>query len=201
MQIQKEEIRNAILKVAEDEFYTHGFEKASIRKIVKLAGTTIGNFYNYFDNKEALFEAVVKDEYNNFIYFLNHHDEEERPNYLWDLSDTTMWKKVLSQFVKALLPSLTRKFVILIEGSIGTKYSSTKQLIIDLLKCHFNEHVNEYNPSYELPNMGEILAEQLINGIILILRKYINDDEKKNSMLVEYILFYFIGSMGIIRKP
>ncbi|GAA0182328.1 hypothetical protein SH2C18_47250 [Clostridium sediminicola] len=200
MQIKKEELKAAILKAAEEQFYIHGFEKASIRKIVKLAGTTIGNFYNYFDNKEALFEAVVIDEYNNFIYFMKHHNEEERPNYLWDTTNTTLWKEILSQLAKDIMPRLTRKFVILLQGSAGTKYASTRQLIIDLIIEHFQEHIKEYNPNYQLPNIGEILAEELINGIILIIRKYKDDEEKKNSMLAEYILFYFMGSMGIISK-
>ncbi len=79
MQVKKDEMKNAILKSGEKEFLENGYEKASIRKIVKQAGTTIGNFYNYFANKEALFEELVNEEYHEFINFIQHHNNVERP--------------------------------------------------------------------------------------------------------------------------
>ena len=38
-----------------------GFKDASLRNIVKEAGLTTGAFYGYFNNKEELFNALVKD--------------------------------------------------------------------------------------------------------------------------------------------
>lgn len=48
-----------ILAVGKDEFLEHGFKGASLRAIVKKAGFTLGAFYGYYPNKEALFEALV----------------------------------------------------------------------------------------------------------------------------------------------
>lgn len=200
MQIKKEEVKTAILKNAELEFYLNGFEKASIRKIVKSSGTTIGNFYNYFDSKEALFEQVVGEEYYNFKYLLQNHEQIQKPDYLWEISNPIEWKKILSQFIPSLFPSLTTKFVILIECSQGTKYEHARTTLIDLIDAHFREHIKQFNPQYELLDIGKVLAEQAINGIVSIIRQYHDDECRKNSLIIEYILFNFIGTIGLLSN-
>lgn len=198
MQIKKEEVREAILKNAEIEFYSNGFEKASIRKIVKASGTTIGNFYNYFESKEGLFDQVVGEEYYNFKYILQNHDQLVKPDYLWKISNPCEWKKVLAEFIPSIFPKLGNKFVILIECSKGTKYEKARGILIDLINEHFKEHIEKFKPDYEMVEMGNILAEQVLNGIVAIIRQCQNDEKKKNKMIIEYLLFFFIGTMGLL---
>lgn len=52
---------------AMQEFLEKGFQSASLRNIVKTAGVTTGAFYGYYDSKEALFEALVSEQYNYFM--------------------------------------------------------------------------------------------------------------------------------------
>jgi len=59
MQYQKREIKDIILSTAREEFLKNGFEQASIRKITASAKVSKSNLYNYFENKDALFAAVV----------------------------------------------------------------------------------------------------------------------------------------------
>lgn len=200
MQVKKEEVKDAILENAELEFYINGFEKASIRKIVKKSGTTIGNFYNYFDSKEALFEQVVGEEYFKFKFLIQNHNQMDKPDYLWEISNPIEWKKVLSQFITSLFPSLTNKFVILIECSKGTKFEHARNTLIDLIDEHFNEHIKDFNPSYEWLEIGKVIAEQAINGIVSIIRQYHDDEQKKNRLIIEYMLFNFIGTMGLLSE-
>ncbi len=51
--------RERILIAGKREFLEKGFRAASLRHIVKLANVTTGAFYGYFENKEALFCALV----------------------------------------------------------------------------------------------------------------------------------------------
>ena len=60
MQFAKEEIRENILKAAREEFLEKGFRDASIRSITAKAKTSKSNLYNYFNDKDALFRAVLK---------------------------------------------------------------------------------------------------------------------------------------------
>ncbi|QSB44661.1 TetR/AcrR family transcriptional regulator [Tsuneonella flava] len=50
-----------LLDAAAKEFGERGFHEASISGITRRAGTALGSFYTYFDSKEAIFSALVKD--------------------------------------------------------------------------------------------------------------------------------------------
>ena len=50
-----------ILDAARDEFGERGFSESSIVGITQRAGVALGTFYTYFDSKEAVFSALVRD--------------------------------------------------------------------------------------------------------------------------------------------
>lgn len=50
-----------ILDAARHEFGEEGFSDSSIVGITQRAGVALGTFYTYFDSKEAVFGAVVRD--------------------------------------------------------------------------------------------------------------------------------------------
>ena len=56
----REAYREAILKAAADVFGRLGYGPAKIADIAETAGVATGTVYNYFDNKEAVFAAIVE---------------------------------------------------------------------------------------------------------------------------------------------
>lgn len=50
-----------LLDAAAKEFGEKGFHEASISGITRRAGTALGSFYTYYDSKDAIFRALVKD--------------------------------------------------------------------------------------------------------------------------------------------
>ena len=50
-----------ILDAAREEFGERGFSDSSIVGITQRAGVALGTFYTYFDSKEVLFRALVRD--------------------------------------------------------------------------------------------------------------------------------------------
>lgn len=50
-----------ILDAAREEFGERGFSDSSIVAITQRAGVALGTFYTYFDSKEEVFSALVKD--------------------------------------------------------------------------------------------------------------------------------------------
>ncbi|QZH76096.1 MAG: TetR/AcrR family transcriptional regulator [Erythrobacter sp.] len=56
----RQTLRN-LLDAAAKEFGEKGFHEASISGITRRAGTALGSFYTYFDSKDAIFRALVKD--------------------------------------------------------------------------------------------------------------------------------------------
>jgi len=51
----------AILDAAAVEFGERGFHEASVSGITRRAGVALGSFYTYFDSKDAVFRALVRD--------------------------------------------------------------------------------------------------------------------------------------------
>ncbi|MBR2069888.1 MAG: TetR/AcrR family transcriptional regulator [Clostridia bacterium] len=59
MQYKKQGTRDKILACALEEFYKYGESNASIRRIAEKAEVAVGNIYNYFDSKRAIFDAII----------------------------------------------------------------------------------------------------------------------------------------------
>jgi AcrR family transcriptional regulator len=55
----KSEVREALLRAAGEAFAEVGYERAALGDIVERAGTSIGNLYKYFKNKDELFAAFI----------------------------------------------------------------------------------------------------------------------------------------------
>ena len=53
--------QRAVLDAASAEFGAKGFHDSSIVSITARAGVALGTFYTYFESKEALFRALVRD--------------------------------------------------------------------------------------------------------------------------------------------
>jgi AcrR family transcriptional regulator len=60
------ERRRGVLQAAAGEFAAHGYEGASLNRILEGAGVSKGSFYYYFEDKADLFAAVV-DEATEFL--------------------------------------------------------------------------------------------------------------------------------------
>ncbi|UZK67966.1 TetR/AcrR family transcriptional regulator [Sphingomonas sp. M1-B02] len=51
----------AILDAAAEEFGEKGFHEGSVSAITRRAGVALGSFYTYFDSKDDVFRALVRD--------------------------------------------------------------------------------------------------------------------------------------------
>ncbi len=60
-----EEKERAIIAAASEVFREHGFDRAKIAEIAKLAGVAEGTVYLYFENKNALLLAVAAEFYDH----------------------------------------------------------------------------------------------------------------------------------------
>ncbi|CAG0935966.1 putative HTH-type transcriptional regulator YfiR [Thermoflexales bacterium] len=57
----REERRARIVAAAQQLFATQGYETTTMQQVVREAGTSIGNCYFYFRNKEDLLKAVIEE--------------------------------------------------------------------------------------------------------------------------------------------
>ncbi|MDC0708687.1 TetR/AcrR family transcriptional regulator [Stigmatella sp. ncwal1] len=57
----KQATHTRILTAAESLFRQHGFEGASVERVMRAAGLTVGGFYAHFSSKEALLSEALRD--------------------------------------------------------------------------------------------------------------------------------------------
>jgi AcrR family transcriptional regulator len=198
MQIKKENMRNALLENAEKQFLKKGFEKASLRQIVQDSGTTIGNFYNYFESKEAMFESLVKKDYDAFMWFIQNHSSENDLEDLLNNGDLDHLKAIIVEAVTSKLPNFSKGLVLLFDASHGTQYNHVKSMVLKEVRDHFLEHLRSNKIRSISPEYGEILASQFLQGFIDILRHYQGQTQKK--LLTEHILFYIFATVAMFKS-
>lgn len=191
MQFKKNELNELILQNAEREFLQKGFTHASLRTIAKESGTTIGNLYHYFENKEALFEALVGDEYRSFRFFMDHHQDLESPADFLALRDVSVLKTLLDEVLDGLMPVFTKRFLLLLDKSEGTKYAHTADEFLDVLQQHFDEHILEYDLPFS-EGFGRVISGQVLGGILSVIESA-DDEQQRKKLIGELLLFYIMG--------
>lgn len=68
---KRERTRQALLRAARELVYERGHEKISIQDITERADVGLGTFYNYFESKQMIFEAVLDEIRGDFNQHLD----------------------------------------------------------------------------------------------------------------------------------
>lgn len=77
--------RQQILDVAKELFATKGYSATGIREIAEKSGLSLGNFYNYFKNKEDLFKSLLDPE--NILMHLTQIKQMLNSNFPFNFKD------------------------------------------------------------------------------------------------------------------
>ena len=88
MQIPKDNIRNNILKAAENIFLEKGYSKTSMREIAAKSNVVLSNIYNYFKNKDEIFCQIVRPVTYAFDKMLHEHHGHSSADILELYSDS-----------------------------------------------------------------------------------------------------------------
>ena len=70
--------RNQILNAAATCFHARGFHGASMSELAREARMSVGHIYHYFENKEAIIEAIVDRDLERFLAVLDSLSRTER---------------------------------------------------------------------------------------------------------------------------
>lgn len=194
MQVKKEAVYNNIYNSALNEFWSNGYEKATMRSIAKNANITLGNIYRYFPNKASLFEEIVGPTYNSFLNFVSDHKNifmgltsEEKNDYV---------SKLLNNYL-----ALDRKKLnILLNGSKGTRFSDFEDRNVSFLTAFSSEIGEEIESNEDIiivdPEIHVFIAETLFSSIKKMIVLF--HDEKKIKTYIEKL---FMGyHVDLIRK-
>ncbi len=194
-----------IHKAAMEEFLEKGFKSASLRNIVKMAGVTTGAFYGYYGSKEALFEALVGEQYEYFMSRFCRAQQEfanlppkEQPDHLSETSGACMHDMLLYAYEHE------KEFQLLLCRAEGTRFSG----FIDELAKIETKATHDYLKVLEelgrpSPPIDEHLEHILITGMFnaffeMIIHKM--PLEKAEHYLRELRAFYTAGWMKIMGQ-
>ncbi|MFX1571664.1 MAG: TetR/AcrR family transcriptional regulator [Promethearchaeota archaeon] len=128
-EIIKKEKRNLFIISALSVFEEKGFNNTRIKDITKKAGTSVGNFYNYFKSKEEVFEVII----SGLAELMVSKFKELFKFFLEDRIPPISAVKNLFQGYSKMFRAKKETFLIFLEqmGGINNKYRKKRNEIID----------------------------------------------------------------------
>jgi AcrR family transcriptional regulator len=140
--------RRQILEGARTVFLAQGFDGASMGEVAKAAGVSKGTLYVYFENKEALFSELIRDE----------RKEQAERLFVFDTSDHDV-PKALRALGRSLLSMMIRPaHMSLVRTVIGAA-----EKFPELGRTFY-----EVGPRFGIERLAAYLAEQARAGVLSI---------------------------------
>jgi AcrR family transcriptional regulator len=184
----KEEMRKRIIDEALKEFLRLGYTNASVRTIVKNAGTSVGNFYKYFGSKEDLYEKIIDPVYKKLIKYLHQFSEVEVNEQAQAIFYELM-EKVIEIFEENC-----DELSMLLNSSTGSKYENCRQIFIDFITntvtTSFEYELYMNKRTIKDNFIIELLAHNLVDDIAIILRKKKNKTQVRKLIVNLIDIFY-----------
>ncbi|RJE89632.1 TetR/AcrR family transcriptional regulator [Paenibacillus sp. 1011MAR3C5] len=195
VQVLKEDIRQAILRHAQDEFLAHGFAGASLKRIAGQTGISAGNLYRYFDGKEVLFDHIVSGVYPYLEKLTNSSMEEPAVD-----GEVKLGAIVLALDELAAGP-VRIPLLILMDGSAGTKHGHAIRIWREWMKENVVGHLRAYNDTKQQTvfsnDAAGPIAAAFLEGYLEILRQD-SGTEARSSLVRQYVLFWYSGFKSFI---
>ena len=189
MQTRKEPVKNKIVKAALEEFLVAGYANSSMRNIATQSGITVGNIYSYFSSKEDLFDYILKDTVDELQKLFAM--QIEGGDSLSIESITLMAQLVSDVFLKYRI-----QFLILMDGSDGSKYQDLKAAMIRqaceriLSDARLTGDDDRRDAD---PLLAESLSVALIEGLLHIFKHSGRNRKKLESLVGEFLAVIIKG--------
>lgn len=164
-QVLKEEIRENIRKAALQEFFDKGYKSAAMRSIARQARIPTGLIYAYYENKEALFDAVlcpVLYEWERVLTAESENENKHTNSEIYGLS------KAETECIFHLFDH-RQEFIILIDKSDGTKYENEKERFVKAIEEHLNKHRKD---DLDDAVFLHIIASNFVDGLMQMMYHY-----------------------------
>ena len=178
----KEETIEKIKQAALEEFYTNGYAKASLRTICNRAGVTTGAMYFSFENKEALFRAILQPLVESYEKMLARCMQME----LEDSSEGADVDVLLMQFIL----KHKKEAIVIMEKAQGSCYEGFRDRIEQMMQQSFQTYYQSRLGTTPDMRLIKILAKQRLDSCLEIV---------KEDYDMEYSL-YLVKQVGIYAE-
>ncbi len=201
MSYSSELTKERILTCAKVEFLKNGFINTNLREIAKNAKVTTGALYNYFDGKDALFEAIVGEFADNLLKLYKKVHKEAEEQYDFESADIT---ENMGQGTKIVLEYLYSNFELsklLFCASANTKYEKFVDELIDIEEKASLLYMESIN--FELKKINRFFVHVISTSGLNNMLEAIHHDLSREEA-IEYIgkiqKFYYKGTKEILGQ-
>lgn len=177
MQRKKSDVKLKIKESAKELFFETKYVDVSMRDVAEKSEMTVGNIYRYYENKEILFDEIVKQCYDKTIKLIKISDFIQKfikPKS--KVNEKTLYKN--TKFKKHLISTITNLLIensvelyILLNNSEGSKYENMNELITKMINDTMLKRMDIDSDN------AEIYSFMIISTLSYILKKYIGNRE------------------------
>ena len=161
-----EQRHNLIVNTAIDCFVKKGFHQTSIRDIAGKADISLGNFYNYFDSKDALIEEIAVIEAEEIKWVDALLEKQDSP--------IVLLKQFMNQYLCYVeqLPNAILAVEILAEAvrnpDIGKPYEVNRKKLTDAITQLIKQGIKsgEFNPRIDKKETSNLIIDA-IDGLAM----------------------------------
>lgn len=201
MKLLKDEIFESILSVARQEFLSKGYKDTSMRDIAQKANVGLSNIYNYFKNKDEIYQAILNPAKNSIFMFITQQHTEENFNF----SHVTPYghnENAVEYYIE-LIEKYKEEYRLLLYCSEGSSMANFRDELTDhmtrvshdymALEKKHNSQAHAISPffihamsSWMTSILGEIVTHNM-------------DRQKIRDFFYEYFRFSFAGWRELTR--
>jgi AcrR family transcriptional regulator len=185
--MQPELRKQELVKIAFRQFLEQGYEKTSIRSIVKEADGEIGMFYHHFSSKEEIFEAVLEQYNIAYIEKIEHIISEGKDSSFWDLME------LIFSYMDSSLDEYTK----MNHGAANTQVlTMLHQKTLISLRPIFCKLIQDYIQRGEIiPPKTEtgLLTDFLLFGISAVIHYNRENDSERKKEALKALIYRLLG--------
>jgi AcrR family transcriptional regulator len=198
-QYLKDEVQEAIQSAALEVFARKGFRSASMAEIASAARVSTGNIYRYFENKSALYEAVVPDTFVTTLRRLL-RQRVEAARGVEDLRKLEPGApyRLVSEEVLAFCLANRLRVVVLLSGPEGTPHEHFAEELVRFLLESAITHFHARPPSPTRFALEE-LYRNYVTTLGRILRHFAQEQDIREA--VEALSRYHLTGLAALFAP
>ncbi|MFX1297113.1 MAG: TetR/AcrR family transcriptional regulator [Promethearchaeota archaeon] len=188
----KKEKRDLYLFSAISVFEERGFNNTRIKDITIRAGTSVGNFYQYFNSKEEILEVIIKQFYELMLNKLKVLNKYEIP-------PVSAIKKLYEDYIKMFKEKKEISLIFLEQISgISNEFNEKKREYLDNLAKEIEKLISRLADKNLIRKQNpEITARAYIGTIAYTLHWWIRSDFKidEKELIANLIDFLIRGTV------
>lgn len=203
VQTNKAVIRQNIMQVAREEFLKKGYKNTSMRSIARLSGVSLSNIYNYYQDKDEIFQTVLAPLLEAFEQLMAKHNSEECLSL--EVFEKDFYLQTSIDDFMLIFKSFRNEMKLLLFGAEGSSLESFKEKFINQqtqmslnymdamrkkfphINCDVSEFFIHINCSWMMTVLCEIVSHKELNE---------NDIER---FLTEYFTFTAAGWKQVMK--